>query len=167
MGPCPNSNATTELLMLPRNKLLTRDTPIASKCAMYKLQTKYKSSSSKQIHSHAQGSQASFTRVRGLNTVNREEQPFAASWSYPQPSPCWGKEKELGITKHKGRQNNRGYTEVILSNLISWGVINIHWDPCATAKSTRVSKLILRLTASCQMHMALVTKSVLLLNGQR
>ena len=159
--------------MLPRDKLLTRPCLSTSQnelCTNYKQNIKVAVPSRLNPMSKALRLRLPGPGARGTQhcvTVNREGQPFAASWSYPQPSPCWGKDKEWEITKQNWAQNNCGYTDVILTNLISWGVINIHWDPCSTANSTRVSKLILRLTASCQIHMAPVTKFVLLLNGQR
>lgn len=57
-----------------------------------------------------------------------------------KPSITW---KKWDLRKEKKNQ------QIMLERyLISWGVINIHWDPWVSAKSTRVSKLIFRLTAS-------------------
>jgi hypothetical protein len=154
--------------MLPRDKLLTRPCLITSQnelCTNYKQNIKVAVPSrfnpmSKALRLHSLGpGYSTLSTARGSHLLLLDP--------IPQPSPCWGKDNKWEITRQNGAQNNCGYTQVILTNLISWGVINIHWDPCATAKSTRVSKLILRLTASCQIHMPPVTKFVLLLDGQR
>lgn len=61
-------------------------------------------------------------------------------------------EKEIRFhakTRHSKKAEDRTHPHSFLQHyLISWGVISIHWDPCANAKSTRVSRLIFRLTAS-------------------
>lgn len=88
-----------------------------------------------------------------------QEDPMAQVQSFPRKMIyCKAKKRrrwkdqeifrEAQQHKENLKSNHKLGMLVPESYLISCGVINIHWDPCANAKSTRVSRLIFLLTAS-------------------